>query len=106
MYAVTITTKDKCRNCISAFDDELLIYLQSKGVCLINFWYKLEESKFTKWHAHGIYERKWETSKSDKFYVFFKECDDIERWMGYCEKNNKTENAEVKYLDDGVFLQE
>lgn len=101
MYAITITTKDKCRHCINDFDNELQLYLLSKDVSIIDFWYKLEESKFTKWHCHGLYKEKWNTSPSDKFYVYFKECTDIEKWLGYSSKSET-----VKLLDDGIFLKE
>lgn len=107
MFAVTITTKDKCHNCPNEFDNELLLYLQSKGVDIVSFWYKLEESKYTKWHAHGVINdtEKWEVSKDDKFFAYFKECKDVGLWMGYCEKN-EVDNTQIKYLNDGVFLQE
>lgn len=99
MYAFTVTTKDKCRHCIVDFDCAFLDYLKSKGVSLVNLYYKLEESKFTKWHAHGEIEHKWEVSKDDKFFCYFKEITDAEKWRGYCNKSE---------LDKGTpfFLEE
>ena len=87
MFAFTITTKDKCRHSIVEFEAEMFKYLVSKGVDLVGLFYKLEESKYTKWHAHGDYHKKWETSKDDKFYVHFKEITDIYSWHGYCTKS-------------------
>lgn len=87
-YAFTITTKDKCRHCINQFDSELLSYLQSKNVRLHDLFYRLEQSKFTKWHAHGEIQEKWATSKDDKFYVHFKELTDPEKWRSYCNKSD------------------
>lgn len=99
MYAFTVTTKDKCRHCIVEFDSAFLDYLKSKNVSLVNLFYKLEESKFTKWHAHGEIEQKWEVSKDDKFFVYFREITHAEKWRGYCMKS---------VLDRGVivFLEE
>lgn len=87
MYAFTITTKDKCRHCPNEFDAELQRYLQSKAVPLHNLFYKLEESKFTKWHAHGEVLAMWKTDKTDKFFVYFKEITDAEKWKSYCNKS-------------------
>lgn len=86
MYAFTVTTKDRCRHCIVEFDNELRLYFKEKGVPF-DVFYKLEESKFTKWHAHGEIGEKWETSKTDKFYVYFKEITDEAKWLGYCNKS-------------------
>lgn len=87
MYAFTITTKHKCRHCINDFDAELLKYLKSKGVNLVDVFYKVEYAKFTKWHAHGQYATKWETDKHEMFYVHFREIDDPDKWRSYCNKS-------------------
>lgn len=98
MFAFTITTKDKCRFCVNDFDSALIEYFKSKGI-LLKVFYKLEESKYTKWHAHGEVDTKWETSKEDIFFVYFKEITDREKWLSYCSKNQ---------LDKGTpfFLEE
>lgn len=109
-FAITITTKDKCHDCPNDFDNELHIYLKSKGVDVLDFWYKLEYAKFTKWHCHGLYIKKWDTSPDDKFYAYFKVCTDVAGWMGYSEKDQRefheSNDDYIEYLDDGVFLKE
>lgn len=90
MYLFTITTKDKCRHCINDFDNELQVYLKSRDVPL-DTYYKLEESKYTKWHAHGLVGDKWELTKDSIFFVHFKRLEDdrpetIAQAMGYINK--------------------
>lgn len=106
MYAFTITTKDKCRHCINEFDSQLIKYLKSKGVDLSVAWYKLEESKFTKWHAHGYYTTKWERSDDDLFYVFFKKMDDRDAWVTYCTKSLLDVNTPFFLTEDDFEIED
>lgn len=99
MFAFTVTTKDKCRNDILSFDTAFQTYLQSKGVSLVNLLYKLEESKYTKWHAHGIYKHTWNNEKGDIFFAYFKPIVDEAGWIQYIGKQERAIQIAQEHFD-------
>lgn len=110
VLAFTITTKDGCRHCPNEFDTELQRYLQSKGISLAGLYYKIEESKYTKWHAHGVCDNRWKVEKGDKFFAYFKPISFsrdgdplMSGWLDYCEKQQgKAKEFYKNPLDNGI----
>lgn len=101
-YAFTITTKLPCRHCPVEFDNALYKYFRSKNIDTDLIFYKIEESKYTKWHAHGISNlvEHWNTDKHDDFFVYFKPITDLSGWTQYIKKSEVTKP--VSPLDNGV----
>lgn len=87
--AFTLTTKLKCRHNKEDFEKAFLFFLMDKDVWINNLAYWCEFSKNTKWHCHGIIdeEEKWEISKDDEFFTYFKPIFDENKWLGYCKKS-------------------
>jgi len=111
ILAFTITTKDKCRHSIVEFEAEMFKYLISKGVDIVGLFYKLEESKFTKWHCHGVCNDRWKVEKGDKFFAYFKPISFtrdgdpmMSGWIDYCEKQQgkAKEFYKANPLDEGI----
>lgn len=77
---------------------------------IVGLYYRLEESKYSKWHAHGVIDKRWKVHKGEKFYAYFKPVSFsvidgkpiASGWLDYCEKNQKPNLYSP--LDEGIQM--